>query len=177
MNKLKQRIKSLVISFFEFCLQIFPDMEWGNKLRGNFYKRFLKQCGKNLQISKCVRILHPEELEIGSDVYIGYGSWINSRCGVIIGDEVMLGPYVCIISSNHTSINGSYRFGQSVGEKIVINKGAWLGAHSLILSGTMIGSGVLVAAGGVVTKDVQSNSIVGGIPAKQIKVNSENMKK
>ena len=82
---------------------------------------------------------------------------------------MLIGNFVSITASNHLSKNSSYRFGGYEAKKILIKKGAWLAAQSSILAGVTVGSGAVVAAGSVVTKDIESNSIYGGIPAKKIK--------
>ncbi len=115
---------------------------------------------------------HLRKVEIGDNVYLGYGSWINGhKDGVILEDEVMLGPYVTIVANNHSKENGSYRFGKGKGGKIIIGKGSWLAAKSTVTAGVSVGKGVLVAANAVVTKDTGNNVKVGGIPAKVIRQN------
>lgn len=52
---------------------------------------------------------------------------------------------------------------------IYIGKNVWIGAHATILPGVKVGDGAIIAAGAVVTKDVTANTIVGGVPAKEIK--------
>nr|WP_253918750.1 hypothetical protein [Mammaliicoccus sciuri] len=71
----------------------------------------------------------------------------------------------------HTFKNNSYRFSNSLSGKVLIKKGTWIAAHTSIKQGVTIGSGCLVAANSSVTKDVENNTIVGGVPAKFIKNN------
>ena len=150
--------------------QIFPDAVWGNKLRGIVVMPFLKKCGSNLQISQKVHILNPNKIEIGDNVFLGFGSWIHAQGGITIENEVMLGPYVCIVSGNHTLMNKSYRFGEHSRAPVLIKKGSWIGAHSVILPGSIIEDGCLIAAGGIVTKNIKTQQleIYGGIPIKEI---------
>ena len=53
--------------------------------------------------------------------------------------------------------------------KITVGENVWIGANATILAGVTIGDGAIIAAGAVVTKDVQPNTIVGGVPAKYLK--------
>ena len=149
--------------------QFFPEDSTGCKIRGYLYKPFLKKCGKNFQVSLRVKLENLNKIEIGDDVYVGYGSWLNGfKDGIILEDEVMLGPYVTIVANNHTKFHSSYRFGPGSGGKVHIGKGTWLASKVTVIAGVSIGIGVLVAANAVVTKDIDSNVKVAGIPARKI---------
>ncbi|WP_439504245.1 acyltransferase [Sediminibacterium sp.] len=153
----------------ELIGQIFPEDSRGCKIRGLIYRPFLKKCGKNFQVGMNAKLEHLSEIEVGNDVYIGHGCWISGiRGGIILEDEVMFGPFVKMVSSNHTMKNNSFRFGPGVGSKIIIGRGTWIASNVIITAGVTIGEGSLVAAGAVVTKKFGSFSIIGGIPAKLI---------
>lgn len=138
------------------------------KLRGTLYRPFFKKCGKNFQIASGVQILNPHEIEIGDNVYIAYYAWLNGLGGIIIDDEVVLGPYVTISSLNHAYKNGSFRFGGATAGAVHIGKGCWLAAHVSVIAGVSIGSGCLIAANAVVTVDIPTGMIAGGVPARVI---------
>ena len=182
MIKLKQMLKDLIrviigtlFRLLEIVSQIFPSTPIGCKLRGFVYKPFLKSCGKNFQVGVGARLEHLNNIEVGDNVYIGHGSWISGiRGGIIFEDEVMLGPYVKIVSSNHTMVDNSYRFGPGIGKQVVIGFGSWLGADVVVLSGAKVGKSSLVAAGSVVTKSFQGNCVLAGSPARIIKYVEEN---
>ncbi len=79
----------------------------------------------------------------------------------------MIGPRVNISSENHpTEIE---KRNMMVPQKVTIKKGAWLGANVTVLPGVTIGENSVVAAGALVNKDVEPNSVYAGIPAKKIK--------
>ena len=164
MKKIKKihRLKIKLLGLF------IPDGPFGDSSRGNLYKPFLQSCGDNLKIAANAFIFNPNELKVGNDVYIGFNSYLGQG-KIELEDEVLIGNFVSITASNHLSKNDSYRFGGYEAKEILIKKGAWLAAHSSILAGVTVGSGALVAAGSVVTKDIENNSIYGGIPAKKIK--------
>ena len=87
-----------------------------------------------------------------------------------IGDNVLIGLNVVCRTANHNfkkEININKQ-GHSYGN-IEIEKNVWVGANCIILSGVKIGEGAVIAAGAVVNKDVDSYTIVGGVPAKLIK--------
>ena len=119
-------------------------------------------------------------VNIGSRVYLGAGtnirigdrSGLGRDCriygGVAIGEEVMLGPNVTVLSSNHRFDKLDQPIGwQGFGsiEPPVIEDGAWIGLQAIILPGRVVGSGAIVGAGSVVTHDVAPFTIVGGNPA------------
>ena len=115
-----------------------------------------------------------EFLRIGNNVGISQGAFISVRGPVVIGDDTIIGPNCTIIAENHVfnDIETPIRK-QGVERKgIEIGKNCWLGANVTVLDGVHIGDGAIVAAGAVVNKNVNPNEIVGGIPAKLIKVRS-----
>lgn len=118
-----------------------------------------------------------DTIELGNDVAIGDGAIFMAKVSSItIGSKVMFGPNVTIRGGNHnTSVIGKYMF--DVHEKrpeddqpVVIEDDVWVGTNVVILKGVRIGRGSIIAAGAVVNKDVLPYSIVGGVPAKLIKM-------
>lgn len=146
-----------------------PDFTPVMRLRGFLTKPAFKRCGQNFQIGSGTIINWSSSIEIGNDVFIANNCWIQGVGGVSLADEVMLGPFTVLASNNHTKRNGSYRFGPPSRGKITINRGSWTGAHVVVMADVTIGSGCAVAAGSVVTKDVENNCVVGGVPATVIK--------
>ena len=162
----------IAYTWFTFIMGItglLPDVTPVLKLRGLLVRLCFKSCGRNFQIAGGVRITFTTRIDIGDDVYIAPGCWIQGVGGIVLEDEVMLGPYTVLASTNHTKVNGSYRFGQGACATIRLNRGAWTGAHSIITAGVTVGAGAAVAAGSVVTGDVADHVTVGGVPARVIK--------
>ncbi|RZM25757.1 MAG: sugar O-acetyltransferase, partial [Pedobacter sp.] len=83
--------------------------------------------------------------------------------GIILEDDVLIWPKVNLITENHP-LNPLERRGMLC-EPILIRSNAWIGAGATILPGVTIGENSVVAAGAVVSKDIPSNTVVGGIPA------------
>lgn len=127
--------------------------------------------GKALHQSTSIQI--PFYINIGRFTQIGKNVFINHACsvldmgGVIIEDDVLIGPKVNLISESHP-LNPSERNALIV-KPIVIKRNAWIGAGATILPGVTVGENAVIAAGAVVSKDVPDNTVVGGIPAKVIK--------
>lgn len=112
-----------------------------------------------------------EGLVIGSNSGLGHFNFINAQGGVYIGEDVIVGPFVKILSENHNFSRLDLQIkDQGVTRKgIVIGNNVWIGASVTILDGVTIGDGAVIAAGAVVNKSVLSNSVVAGCPAKVIK--------
>lgn len=114
--------------------------------------------------------------KISKDLVAGPFSFIGSKCviysDVVIGEYSMLGPEVLVIGGDHKyDVVGVPMIfsGRDDSKKTVIGKDVWIGARCIIKRGIKIGDGAIIAAGSIVTKDVDSFSIVGGAPAKFIK--------
>ncbi|MGR4864163.1 sugar O-acetyltransferase [Caulobacter sp. LARHSG274] len=107
----------------------------------------------------------------GADTRIGRNVFVNQNCtfydlgGLDIGDEVMIGPNVSLITSGHP-IDPAQRRAAVVARPIVIEKNVWIAAGATIIGGVTVGENSVVAAGSVVTRDVPPNSLVGGNPAR-----------
>ena len=106
---------------------------------------------------------------------IGRRSVFNVQCffdlaaPISIGDFVGFGPQVMLITGAHQIGEAACRLGPLDPKPIHIGNGAWLGARCTILPGVTIGDGAVIAAGSLVAKDVPPNTLVGGVPAKQIR--------
>lgn len=120
-----------------------------------------------------VRILTPFTCDFGNRVKFGKGVFINHSAilsasgGIEFEDSVMAAPGLKIATINHDMYDRhlTYTYG-----KVLIKKNAWLGLGATICPGVTIGKYAVVAAGAVVTKDVPDYSVVGGVPAKVIKM-------
>lgn len=112
-----------------------------------------------------------KNLEIGDDVDLAYGVLITTSGGVKIGDRTLVGYRTQILSSNHNiPPNQGKIFGSGhTKEKVCIGNDVWIGSTCTILPGVTIGEGAVVAAGSVVTKDVEEFTIVAGVPARVIR--------
>ncbi len=111
-------------------------------------------------------------LTIGNNVGLGTHGFWGCAGGIEIGDNTIFGNYVSLHSENHnfTQRDMLIRL-QGVNRKgIKIGKDCWIGAKATILDGTDLGDGCIVAAGSVVRGTIPPYSIIGGVPAKIIKM-------
>lgn len=125
------------------------------------------------EIDQSTTIFTPFDTNFGKHTRIGKRVFINHGCsfldlgGITIEDDVLIGPKVNLITENHPTAPEERK--SLILSGIIIQKKAWIGAGSIVLPGVTVGQNAIVAAGSVVTKNVASNTIVGGVPARFIK--------
>ena len=88
---------------------------------------------------------------------------------VTIGSGVSVGHHVLLITTDHAIGPPEFRAGLAQPQPITIGDGAWIAAGATILPGVRVGAGAVVAAGALVTRDVAANTLVGGVPAKELR--------
>jgi maltose O-acetyltransferase len=109
-------------------------------------------------------------------VIIGKHCQINENVfiqGANIGDYVMIAPNVSILSVNHEHLNDNIpivKQAWSENMPVWIRENVWIGRNAAIMPGCVIGEGVIVGAGAFVTKDIVDYAIVGGVPARVLKL-------
>ena len=115
---------------------------------------FYTDCGKNITV--------------GKNVFINSGCRFQDQGGITIGDGALIGHNAVLCTLNHD-------FAPEKRESlhpapIVLGQRVWLGANVTIVPGVTIGDNAIIAAGAVVTKDVPANAVVGGVPAKLLRM-------
>lgn len=141
-----------------------------NAFRVMCVRNIFKKCGHICTIGRGVYFGSGSEIEIGDDS--GLGPYNVLPPNIKIGDHVMLAPEILFLKQNHRFDLPDVPIGrQGVldSEPIRICDNVWIGQRVIVLPGMVIGSGSVVGAGAVVTKDVPSNTIVGGNPARVIR--------
>lgn len=109
-------------------------------------------------------------LTIGKNCWIGTGLTIHGNGDVIIGNNVDIGPEVTFITGSHLIGKSEHRAGLGLKFAIEVGNGCWIGSKSILTNTITIGNGTVIAAGAVVCKDVSPNVLIGGVPAKTIKL-------
>jgi acetyltransferase-like isoleucine patch superfamily enzyme len=160
---------------------------------GEFRPDQLAQLGPDCVFETGVLIFHPENVYLGTNVYVGHyailkgyyknrlqigdETWIGQQCflhaggGLTIGRGVGIGPGVKILTSEHGEVGRDTAiFNAPVEFKpVLIEDGADLGAGAIVLPGVTIGRGAQVGAGAVVTRDVPAYAVVAGSPARMLR--------
>ena len=125
------------------------------------------------KVPESLRVFPPFYSDFGKNIHVGENVFINACChfqdhgGVTIGDGCQIGHNVVFATLNH-GLQPEER-GITYPAPIVLGKNVWVGSNSTILQGVTIGDNAVIAAGAVVTKDVEPGTIVGGVPARFIK--------
>ncbi len=163
----------LVITYETIQQLIFflPRYSFCNFLKKKFLELNGASIGKRVIFYPGVFIFPGRNLEVGDDVNFAKGVIVGTPGGVKIGHRVLLGFGCQIMSGNHKIPAEKGRIFEAGYDRkpVEIGDDVWIGAYSVIVAGVKIGEGSVVAAGSVVTKDVKSFSIVGGVPAKLIR--------
>lgn len=107
-------------------------------------------------------------IQIGKNVFINHACSFLDMGAITIEDDVLIGPKVNLITENHPLDPTDRR--ALITKPVVVKRNAWIGAGATILPGVTVGRNSVVAAGAVVAADVPDNTVVGGVPAKIIKI-------
>lgn len=106
-------------------------------------------------------------IEIGEGTFINTGSILSARNRISIGKNCQIANQVIIMDNDFHGV--SSREEADDAEPVILEDDVWLATRATVLKGVRIGTGAVVAAGAVVTKDVQPFTLVGGVPAKLIR--------
>ena len=112
---------------------------------------------------------YPQNIHLGEGVVIGVNASIGAHSEVRIGNRVRISSEVQIETAGLDFVTAQLPY-PHVSKPIVIEDGVWIGSRALVLGGVRIGAHAVVAAGSVVTKDVPAGSLVGGVPARVLKL-------
>ena len=173
--------KNTILSFYKHFIIYFPKSDIGNLIRKKYWESYLVSKDFRL-IERGVEIFSTIKSKYGRNMVIGYNTILScdDGLGIYIGENVGIAAYCYIRTANHKienidipilkqghdfkslSCNGS-------NYSIIIEDDVWIGAHSIILSGSHVCQGVVISAGSVVSSKIPPYSIVAGNPARVIK--------
>ncbi len=125
--------------------------------------------GRNCFIRGNFQLPEGFNLTIGDDVFINSGCCFDTAAAIQIGHRVQFGYQVTLITGDHDIGPHECRTGSPSGGPIVIEDGAWIGARATILPNVRIGAGAVVSVGALVAKDVAPDTLVAGVPARQLR--------
>lgn len=168
-------IKPMVVITYETIMEIIlllPRYKSINFVKKLFLQAVGAKIGKRVVMYPGLWISPGRGLEIQDDVDLAKDVLITTSGGVFLGERTLIGYRTQIFSSNHTipPIGLPFPVSGDKHQKVIILNDVWIGANCIITPGVTINEGAVIAAGSVVTKDVVANSIVGGVPAKIIKM-------
>jgi acetyltransferase-like isoleucine patch superfamily enzyme len=146
---------------------------------------YLHACPGGIEIGENTLVMHHAELHvynfrdlphagirIGRDSLIGEFCVIRGQGGVTVGDRVYTSPSVQLAAVDHVFSDPTRPFVEQgiTAQGIEVEDDVWIGAGALIMDGVHIGRGAVVAAGAVVTQDVDPHTVVAGVPARAVRV-------
>jgi galactoside O-acetyltransferase len=192
------RLRSEFIQYIDFLFCSMPG-SMGFKARRTYLRWRINRMGSNAFICRGINLVGPGNIiigdefsclwncslmacddgsiQIGDRVALNANVYINACLGgrIVLGNDVSIGPNTVLRASDHITTDLDVPINQQghTGGEIYIEDGVWLGGNVTTVGGVRIGKGAVVAAGAVVTSDVEPFTIVGGVPAKFIKKRGE----
>jgi maltose O-acetyltransferase len=142
-------------------------------VRKLYLRAFLGEVGRGTGVQMGCRFLHGRKISLGKRNVINFGCLFDGRkYAVHTGDDVSIGPEATILTLGHDPQSPDFA---DRGGKVNIGNRVWIGYRALVLPGVTIGEGAVVAAGAVVTRNVEPFTIVAGVPARKIGDRARNL--
>jgi len=166
-----ETIKKIINRMYNYCLDFeLMFLRWvghipSHTLRNFFYRFAGIKLGRGATFHMWANFFQPKNITVGEGTVIGDHAFIDGRAKVTIGKHVDIASQVLIYNSEHDLEKEDFG---AIEEPVEIGDYCFIGPRAIILPGVKIGKGAVVAAGAVVTKDVEAFSIVGGVPAGKI---------
>lgn len=129
------------------------------------YRAAGMKIGRGSTIHMAAKFFDPVNIQIGKDTIIGEGVVLDGRDKLLIGNHVDIASEVMVYNAEHDIHSDGF---EAKTEPVFIEDYVFIGPRAIILPGVRVKKGAVVAAGAVVTKDVEEYAIVGGVPAKVI---------
>jgi acetyltransferase-like isoleucine patch superfamily enzyme len=142
-------------------------------IRHFVYRLFGLELGEGSVVYGGAELRAPHKIKIGHHSLIGHQAILDGRGELVIGNNVNFSTGVWIWTAQHNMDEPYFRVEHG---KVVIEDYAWVSCRTVILPGTRIGEGAVVAAGAVVKGDIPPYSVVGGVPAKVIGQRNRDLK-
>lgn len=167
-EKIRSTCSRVVVHLINSAANTFGDDVVGRRIR----LTLLQVAGAHL--SRSAHILGGGYFSSAANLRVGQRCLINRNCyldlygPILIDDDVVIGHGTSIITARHRIGPAGRRAGAVEGAPVAIGAGVWIGANATLLPGVRIGRGAVVAAGAVVTRDVEDNVVVAGIPARRL---------
>jgi acetyltransferase-like isoleucine patch superfamily enzyme len=140
-------------------------------------RAILGKAGKNISFLAPFHCDYGKNIEVGNNFYANYNCIILDVGPVKIGDNVMFGPNVSLLTAGHPVHPVSRNSGYEYGLGITIGDNVWIGGHTVVNPGVSIGNNAVIGSGSVVTKNIPENVVAAGNPCKILREITEADKK
>jgi maltose O-acetyltransferase len=137
--------------------------------REKLLKKLLGKAGKNIYVEPSFKCDYGFNISVGDNFYANFDCVFLDVCPIIFGDNCWVAPQVNIYAATHP-VDPVERLKVEYGKPVTIGDNCWIGGNATINPGVVIGNNVVVASGSVVTKSFGDNVVIGGNPAKVIKI-------
>lgn len=155
----------------ELCYDYNSTRPSNYKKRRKILKNLLGKCSEEFLIEQPIYCDYGYNIELGERFYSNHNLIILDGAKVTFGNDVFIGPNCSFYTTNHALDVPRRNEGLEQVKPIAIGNNVWIGGNVVILQGVTIGDNTVIGAGSVVTKDIPSNCIAAGNPAKIIKEN------
>lgn len=162
MRKILLQCKFLLVAWLNVTYNLVP-----NPVRKNYLRMFGVRIGRGSCIHRGCRFFHVGKLTIGENSVVNFGCYLDNRRGITIGDNVGLAHNVKVYTLGHNIDSPQF---ETKGKPVVIEDGAFVFANAMIMPGVTLHKNCVVLPGSIVTKDVEENAVVGGNPAKLLRM-------
>jgi maltose O-acetyltransferase len=166
------RLPSFLLEWTLQSLIAWIDGPLGLLLRRLLYTTFIHHTKGRFFIWPGVSLQHSYGLSIGRDTCINTGAVIDARGGLRIGDHVLIGPNVVIVSSTHDISSSPIISAAHILQPTIIGDDVWIGANAVIMGGVSLATGCVIGAGAIVTKPTDRFGVYVGNPARFIRYRS-----
>jgi acetyltransferase-like isoleucine patch superfamily enzyme len=136
-------------------------------------RNILGKAGKNVMVLAPFHCDYGKHIEVGNNFVANYNCVILDVAKVIIGDNVMFGPNVSLLTAGHPIHPDSRNSGYEYGIGITIGNNVWIGGQTVVNPGVTIGDNAVIGSGSVVTKDIPANVVAVGNPCRVMRVITE----
>lgn len=140
-------------------------------------RAILGKAGKNISFLAPFHCDYGKNIKVGNNFYANYNCIILDVGPVVIGDNVMFGPNVSLLTAGHPVHPVSRNSGYEYGLGITIGNNVWIGGHTVVNPGVSIGDNTVIGSGSVVTKNIPENVVAAGNPCKILREITEADKK
>ena len=137
--------------------------------RTGYLKELLGKVGENIRIEPTFHCDYGYPICIGNNFFANYDCIILDVCSVLIGNNVSLGPRVCVYTAAHPMDAEARAAGLEYGKSVTIGNNVWVGGNTIINPGVIIGNNVVIGSGSVVTQDIPSGVIAAGDPCRVLR--------
>ena len=171
-------LKAIKLRAHELSLRYSTLMESEAALRDKVLDELLPNKGTGVRVQGPIFFHYGIHTTIGNNFFANYNLTVQDDAKVTIGNNVMFGPNVTIVTPVHPMIaserramlneNGEKK-GLCYARPVKIGNDVWVGANAVICGGVTIGDGVVIGAGAVVVKDIPANSFAAGNPCRVIR--------